>query len=61
MTLGITILMLLILVSLAGAESFAYIPNPGSNNISTLNKSDEAIKAYEKAIEINPQIRSLEQ
>jgi tetratricopeptide (TPR) repeat protein len=40
-------------VSLAGAGSFAYIPNSGSNNISNLNKSDEAITAYDKAIEIN--------
>jgi hypothetical protein len=31
MTLGITMLTLLILVSLAGAGSFAYIPNSGSN------------------------------
>jgi acetyltransferase-like isoleucine patch superfamily enzyme len=55
MTLGITMLMLLILVSLACAGSFASIPNSGSNNISNLNKSDEAITAYDKAIEINPQ------
>src|SRR5271157_800294 len=55
MTLGITMLMLLILVSLAGAGSFAYIPNSGSNNVSNLNKSNEAIKAYNKAIEIDQQ------
>ena len=54
MTLGITMLMLLILVSLAGAGSFAYIPNSGSNNVSNLNKSDEAIKAYDKRFKLPP-------
>jgi hypothetical protein len=29
---------------------FADIPNCGSNNVSSLNKSDEAIKLYEKSI-----------
>ena len=54
MTLAITMVMLLILVSIAGAGPFAYIPNSGSNNISNLNESIGAIKAYDKAIEINP-------
>jgi tetratricopeptide (TPR) repeat protein len=52
--LGITLLELFILVSIAGSVPFADIQNPGSNNVSNLNKSDEAIKAYDKAIEINP-------
>ena len=55
---GITMLMLLIRVSRACAVSFEYIPNSGSNNVLNLNKSDEAIKAYDKAIEINPQLES---
>jgi tetratricopeptide (TPR) repeat protein len=33
---------------------YAYISNSGSNNVSNLNKYDEAIKAFEKAIEVNP-------
>jgi len=55
MTLGITMLMLLILVNIAGVGSFAYIPNSSNNNVSNINKSDDAIKAYDEAIEINPQ------
>jgi hypothetical protein len=58
MIFGITMLMLLILVSSAGAVSFACIPNSENNNVLNLNKSDEAIKAYDKAIEINPQLGS---
>jgi hypothetical protein len=54
MTLGITLLMFLMLMNIAGAASFADIQNSGSNNISDLNKFDEAISAYNKAIEINP-------
>lgn len=61
MTLGITMLTLLILVSLTVAVPFAYIPNSGSNNVSNLNKSDEAIKAFDKALEINPRLGSLAQ
>ena len=34
---------------------YAYISNSGSNNISNLNKSDEAINPFDKTIEINPQ------
>ena len=53
--LGITLLEFFILVSIAGSVPFADIQNSGSNNVSNLNKSDEAIKAFDKAIEINPQ------
>jgi hypothetical protein len=42
------------LVSISGSVPFAGIPNFVSNNISILNKYDEAIKAYDKEIEINP-------
>src|SRR5271157_692852 len=55
MALGITVLVCLMLVSISGCVSFSGIPNSGSNNVSILNKSDEALKAYDKAIEINPQ------
>ena len=54
MTWGIIMLMLIILVSLAGAGPFAYIPNSGSNNVSNIFKPDEAITSYDKAIEITP-------
>jgi len=53
--LGITLLAFFILVSIAGAIPLADILNSGSNNVSNLNKSNEAIKAYDKAIEITPQ------
>ena len=53
--LGITVLTFFILVSIAGSVPFADIQNSGSNNVSNLNKSDEAIKPFDKAIEINPQ------
>ena len=43
------------LVSLAVEGSFAYIPNSGSNNVSNMNKSDDAIKTYDETTEINPQ------
>ena len=52
--LGITVLSFLMLVSIAGCVSFAGIPNSSSNNVFILNKSDEAITAFDKAIEINP-------
>jgi len=42
-------------VSLAVEGSFAYIPNSGSNNVSNMNKSDDAIKTYDETTEINPQ------
>ena len=52
--LGITSVMFLILVSIASSVPFAGIPNSSSNNGSILNKYDEAIKGYDKAIESNP-------
>jgi len=54
MGLGITALALLMLVSVIGTEPFAGVPNSSSNNVSVLNKYDESITAYDKAIEINP-------
>jgi tetratricopeptide (TPR) repeat protein len=54
-TLGITLLAFFILVSIARAIPLADILNSGSNNVSNLNKSNEAIKAYDKAIGITPQ------
>jgi len=51
--LGITTLTLLILASIVYAVPFADIPHSGSNNVSNLNKFDEAKTAYYKAIEIN--------
>ena len=80
--LGIVMLVLVMLVSVAGATSNGHIANSNNENVSTsnksdetiktdsqnstfwdnrgnvlydLNKSDEAIKAYDRAIEINPQ------
>ena len=52
--LGITVLVFLMLVSSSGCVSFLGISNSGSNNGPILNKSDEALKAHDKAIEINP-------
>ena len=49
-----TTVVFLMLVSISGSVPFAGIPNFVSNNISILNKYDEAIKAYDKEIEINP-------
>jgi hypothetical protein len=37
-------------VIITDAVPFADIPNSGSNNVSSLNKPDEVIKIYEKAI-----------
>jgi len=51
--LGITMLTLLILERIVCAVPFADIPHSGSNNVSNLNKFDEAKTAYYKAIEIN--------
>ena len=51
--LGITVLVFLMLVSIAGTP-FADIQNSGSNNVSNFNKFDKAINAYYKVIEINP-------
>jgi hypothetical protein len=54
MVLGTTVLVFLMLVSIAGAVPFADILNSGSNNVSNFNKFDKAINTYGKAIEINP-------
>jgi 5'-nucleotidase len=53
-SLGVAVLVLLMLVSIAGALTSADIPNSGSINVYNFNKNDEAIKAYDKATEINP-------
>jgi hypothetical protein len=55
MALGITVLVFLMLVSISGCVSFSGIPNSGSNNVSSFNKSDEVLKTYDKAIEIDSQ------
>jgi hypothetical protein len=52
--LGITILALLILVSIAVAAQFVDPPNSGSNNVSKFGKYNKAITAYDKALETNP-------
>ncbi len=52
--LGITLLAFFFLVSITGAIPLTDILNSGSNNVSNLNKSDEALKELDKAIEINP-------
>ncbi len=54
MALGITMLVFLMLMNIAGAAPFVDIQNSGSNHASNFNKFDEAISAYDKAIEINP-------
>ena len=46
-------------MSLAIEGAFAYIPNSGSNNVSNINESNDTIKAYEEAIEINPRIQKI--
>ena len=55
MVFEIILLALLILVSFADAALFVDISNSTNNNVSNSNNSNEAIKAYDKAIEINPQ------
>jgi len=45
----------LLLVSITGAKQDSDGWFNKGNALSDLNKSDEAIKAYDKAIEINPQ------
>ncbi len=42
-------------MSIAGAAQLADISNSNRNNVSILNKSDEAIKVFDNTIEINPQ------
>ena len=55
----VSVAMILMLVSLAGAGSFAYIPNSGSNNVSNLNKSNEAIKAMINQLKLTRRIQWL--
>jgi hypothetical protein len=52
-------LTLLILERIVCAVPFADIPHSGSNNVSNLNKSDEAKTVSDTVIEINAQLRSL--
>jgi 5'-nucleotidase len=51
---GITVLVFLMLMGIAGTAQFAGIQTSSSNNVPNFNKFDKAINAYEKAIEINP-------
>ncbi len=39
-------------------QKYSMAWNNKGNALKNLNKSDESIKAFDKAIEINPQIRS---
>ena len=55
MALSITMVMFLILVSIASVASYEDIKNSDSNNAFNFNKFDKAISAYDKAIEINSQ------
>ncbi len=55
MGLGVSLLVFLMMVSIAGEAPFADIQNSGSNNVSNFNKFDKAINSYEKTIELNPQ------
>jgi len=57
--LGITLLVFFILVSIAGAIPLADISNPSSNNVSNLNKFDETIKAYDKANNSDEALKAL--
>jgi hypothetical protein len=41
--------------SITNPAAFADVQNSSSNNVSVLNKSDEAIKTNDKKIEINSQ------
>lgn len=53
--LGITVLVFLMLIGIAGTVQFAGIQNSSSNNLPNFNKIDKAINVYDEAIEINPQ------
>src|SRR5271157_3457398 len=53
--LGITALALLILVGIAGAAQSTNVWVHKGSELMSSEKYDGAIKAYEKAIEINPQ------
>lgn len=55
MALSITMVMFLILVSIASVASSENIKNSDSNNAFNFNKFDKTISAYDKAIEINSQ------
>ncbi len=55
MALSITMVMFLILVSIASVASSEDIKNSDSNNAFNFNKFDKAINAYEKATEIHLQ------
>jgi 5'-nucleotidase len=55
MALSITMVMFLILVSIASVASSKDIKNSDSNNAFNFNKFDKTISAYDKAIEINSQ------
>jgi hypothetical protein len=52
MALGVTLLVFLMLVSIAGEAPFADIQNSGSNNVSNFNKFDKAINSYEKQLNL---------
>ena len=52
--LGIAVLTFLILVSIAGATQDSDVWIAKGNAIADLGKYDEAIKAYDKLIELNP-------
>jgi 5'-nucleotidase len=52
---GITVLIFLMIVSIAGGLPSKNIPNCNTNNGSNLNKSNDAINAYYKVIKIFPQ------
>ena len=53
--LGITTLVLLILVSITGAQQSTNVWSHKGSELMSSEKYNEAIKAYDKAIEINPQ------
>ncbi len=54
MVLGITTLVLLMLVSIAGAAQSTNVWFHKGSGLMSSEKYNEAIKAYDKAIEINP-------
>ena len=55
MALGITVLVFLMLVSISGLCFIFRYSKLRKQQWFYFNKSDEALKAYDKAIEINPQ------
>ena len=52
---GTAALILIILMSIAGAASYEHVTNSSNKDVSTSNKSDETIKPFDKAIETNSQ------